>query len=113
MNRRTRRKRKKSNKLFMLEEKNMPKPPCDRYSHIPPDNLCFSQVNPTYGTPNDGGETLLGYKHSWDAKIYATKDHKDAVRLIRRQKASKWDISLECDEFQTKVKECVLWRAIE
>ncbi|XP_026458465.1 uncharacterized protein LOC113358975 [Papaver somniferum] len=70
-------------------------------------------VYPTYDTPNDGGETLFGYKHSWAAKIYATKDHNDAVRLIKRQKASTWYLSLECDEFVDKVKECVLWRDIE
>lgn len=70
-------------------------------------------MSPTYGTPIDGGETLFGYKHSWTAKIYATKDHNDTIRLIRLQKASKWDFSNECQEFQDKVKECVLWRALE
>ncbi|XP_026420408.1 protein MAIN-LIKE 2-like [Papaver somniferum] len=73
----------------------------------------IQDVDPTYGTPNDGGATLFGYKHSWAAKIYATKDHKDAVRVIKRQKASKWDLSKECAEFQAKVKECVLYKTIE
>ncbi|RZC60202.1 hypothetical protein C5167_021948 [Papaver somniferum] len=40
-------------------------------------------------------------------------DHKDAIRVIKRQKASKWDPSKECAEFQAKVKECVLYKAIE
>ncbi|RZC49368.1 hypothetical protein C5167_017792 [Papaver somniferum] len=37
----------------------------------------------------------------------------DKVRLIKRQKVAKWDLSLECDEFVVKVKECVLYRAIQ
>ncbi|XP_026442174.1 uncharacterized protein LOC113341561 [Papaver somniferum] len=71
------------------------------------------RMDPTYGTPNDGGATLFGYKHSWAAKIYASKDHKDAVHVTKRQKASKWDLYKECAEFQAKVKECVLYKATE
>ncbi|XP_026396616.1 protein MAINTENANCE OF MERISTEMS-like [Papaver somniferum] len=41
------------------------------------------------------------------------EEEQGQVRLIKRQKASKWDLTLECDEFQAKVKECVLWRAVE
>ncbi|XP_026382125.1 protein MAINTENANCE OF MERISTEMS-like [Papaver somniferum] len=56
---------------------------------------------------------LIGYKNSWDAKIFATKDHNNVVCVLKRQKNKIWSIEHECDEFKNAVYDCVLWKSIE
>lgn len=62
--------------IVVKRPRKTPKKPCARYSYIPHKDLCLPPKNPTYGTPRDGRQILMGYKNSWDAKIFATKAYK-------------------------------------
>ncbi|XP_026379664.1 protein MAIN-LIKE 1-like [Papaver somniferum] len=55
---------------------------------------------------------LIGYKESWAKKIYETPDHRDAVRVLRHQSATHWDIFKEAPEVVALVQGLGLWPAI-
>ncbi|RZC53338.1 hypothetical protein C5167_012185 [Papaver somniferum] len=56
---------------------------------------------------------LFGYKDSWARTIYQTYVHKKVVRCCRNQASSHWDLSKECEEVQTLVKDSGLYTLVE
>ncbi|RZC56609.1 hypothetical protein C5167_015466 [Papaver somniferum] len=56
---------------------------------------------------------LFGYKDTCARTIYQTYDHKKVVRVCRNQAAANWDLSKECEEIQTIVRDSGLYALVE
>ncbi|RZC69473.1 hypothetical protein C5167_032577 [Papaver somniferum] len=94
------------------------KPVAESARHIPARNFLLEPLRggKARGEPRDGCEVLFGYKGSWACTIYETIDHKNAVRLFRRQssyaKMSLWDLKDECESVKEIIENSALYTAV-
>ncbi|XP_026433332.1 protein MAINTENANCE OF MERISTEMS-like [Papaver somniferum] len=63
--------------------------------------------------PADGGKVLIGYGESWAKRIYETPNHCRAVRILRHQRDTHWDLFKEVPEVIAIVQDSGLWSSIK